>query len=147
MSHRFPLWQYIFLFDASVKFGCGIERDCKVMVCLAIMAPKELTRHQISSRLTYNQDTPAFLRKLQNRVAGVRDDDDDDGGGDDYEDQRPKRPPIPERPEGDPGSADEDEGDEKPQIVVLKEGKHLTEKEAEIERRKRQYFLFLFLPV
>ena len=30
----------------------------------------------------------------------------------------------------------EDDGDEKPQVVVLKEGKHLTEREAENERRK-----------
>ena len=34
------------------------------------------------------------------------------------------------------GQEDEDDGDEKPQVVVLKEGKHLTEREAENERRK-----------
>jgi hypothetical protein len=41
------------------------------------------------------------------------------------------RPPIPEIPEGDVGSEDEDPGDEKTQVVVFKEGKHLTEREAE----------------
>ena len=50
----------------------------------------------------------------------------------------PKRPAIPERPKDDPGSADEDDGDEKPQVVVLKAGKHLTEREAENVRRKGQ---------
>ena len=50
----------------------------------------------------------------------------------------PKRPTIPERPKDDPGSADEDDGDEKPQVVVLKAGKHLTEREAENVRRKGQ---------
>ena len=99
---------------------------------------KELTRQQISSRLAYNQHTPAFLVKLQDRIAGIPDDDgedaEDDGSG---RPPLPKRPPIPERPEGDPNSADEDEGDEKPQVVVLKEGKHLSERDAENERRKR----------
>jgi Domain of unknown function (DUF4604) len=50
----------------------------------------------------------------------------------------PKRPAIPERPEDDPGSEDEDDRDEKPQVVVLKAGKHLTEREAENVRRKGQ---------
>jgi len=50
----------------------------------------------------------------------------------------PKRPAIPERPKGDPGSGDEDDGDEKPQVVVLKAGKHLTEREAENVRRKEK---------
>jgi len=50
----------------------------------------------------------------------------------------PKRPAIPERPKDDPGSADEDDGDEKPQVVVLKAGKHLTEREAENVRRKEK---------
>ncbi|KAJ3770406.1 hypothetical protein FB446DRAFT_744402 [Lentinula raphanica] len=48
------------------------------------------------------------------------------------------RPPIPSRPDDDPGSADEDSDDEKPQVVVLKAGKHLTEREAENERRKER---------
>ena len=103
------------------------------------------TNAQISSRLSYSQDTPAFLRKLQNRVAGVRDspeyEDDYSRGGEFYDDGSgrppiPQRPAIPERPEDEPGSADEDEGDEKPQVVVLREGKHLSAHQAENERRK-----------
>jgi len=50
----------------------------------------------------------------------------------------PKRPAIPERPKDDPGSEDEDDRDEKPQVVVLKAGKHLTEREAENVRRKEK---------
>jgi hypothetical protein len=114
------------------------------------MAPKELTRFQLSSRISYNQETPSFLRKLQNRVAGITDSDldenefENDGSG---RPPIPKRPPIPHRPTDDPGSADEEEGEERPQVVVLKEGKHLTEKEAENERRKRlqqSYFIGIF---
>ncbi|EIW83668.1 hypothetical protein CONPUDRAFT_163008 [Coniophora puteana RWD-64-598 SS2] len=126
------------------------------------MPPKELNRHQLSSRLAYNAgETPAFLRKLQNRVKGIPEDEDEDApqyydedGQEFYDDgsgrppipQRPsgggegsggrERPPIPERPEGDAGSADEDDMDEAPQVVVLKEGKHLNAREAENERRR-----------
>ena len=51
--------------------------------------------------------------------------------------KRPReRPPIPGRPDNDPGSADEDGGDEAPQIVVLKEGKHLTARDVENIKRK-----------
>lgn len=103
------------------------------------MAPKEPTRAQLSSRLSYSQNTPSFLLKLQNRIAGIPDEDDDEDE-DEYDESGrppiPRRPAIPERPEDDPGSADEDNGDEKPQVVVLKEGKHLTEREAENIRRK-----------
>ncbi|KAJ3787165.1 hypothetical protein GGU10DRAFT_386028 [Lentinula aff. detonsa] len=52
--------------------------------------------------------------------------------------RREQRPPIPTRPDDDPGSADEDSDDEKPQVVVLKAGKHLSEREAENERRKER---------
>ena len=106
------------------------------------MPPRDPTNAQISSRLSYSQDTPAFLRKFQNRVAGVRDSPEyDSGDGEFYDDGSgrppiPQRPAIPERPEDEPGSADEDEGDEKPQVVVLREGKHLSAHQAEIERRK-----------
>ncbi|KAH7911594.1 hypothetical protein BJ138DRAFT_977888, partial [Hygrophoropsis aurantiaca] len=106
------------------------------------MAPKEPTRHQLSSRLQYNQKTPAFLQKFQNRMQGVADDEDDedpayydDGSG---RPPIPQRPAIPQRPESDPGSADEDDADEKPQVVVLREGKHLTEREVENERRREK---------
>jgi len=111
----------------------------------ASMAPKEPTKHQLSARLTYAQHTPAFLRKLQSRISGIPDDDDsdenlneefeDDGSGRPPIPRRP-RPPIPERPAGDPGSGDEDRDDEAPQVVVLKEGKHLNAREVESEKRK-----------
>jgi hypothetical protein len=103
------------------------------------MAPKEPTRHQLSSRLHYQAHVPAFLQKFHGRVNGITSEDDDepqyydDGSG---RPPIPVRPAIPERPSDDPGSADEDEKDEKPQVVVLKAGKHLTEREAENERRK-----------
>jgi len=122
-------------------------------LCITLpMAPKEPTRAQLSSRLSYSQHTPAFLRRLQNKYSGNRsyDDDEEDEEQGRYKDDPefedfdrgsgrppiPRRPSIPERPPDDPGSADEDDEDEKPQIVVLKEGKHLTEREAENIRRK-----------
>lgn len=56
-----------------------------------------------------------------------------------------------QRPADDPGSADEDdyEKDELPQVVVLKQGKHLTEREAENVRRKGTFLhdLCHLLPV
>jgi hypothetical protein len=59
-----------------------------------------------------------------------------------------RRPPIPTRPPGNPGNADENEEDEdfedeRPQVVVLKEGKHLTEREAENMRRKGSCYVCL----
>jgi hypothetical protein len=101
--------------------------------------PAEPSKHQLSSRLQYHQTTPAFLQKIQNRIAGVPDEEEEeleyewDGTG---RPPIPQRPAIPQRPDDDPGSADEDDRDEKPQVVVLKEGKHLTEREAENVRRK-----------
>lgn len=109
------------------------------------MAPKEPTKHQLSSRLSYSQSTPAFLQKFKNKIAGIADEDEDEYD-DEFEDLGngrvpiPRRPPIPERPADDPGSEDEFE-DEKPQVVVLKEGKHLTEREAENVRRKGNQIL------
>ncbi|CCM03101.1 uncharacterized protein FIBRA_05221 [Fibroporia radiculosa] len=100
---------------------------------------KEPTRHQLSARLAYNAHTPAFLLRMQQRVSGIGGDEDED---DEFEDDGsgrppiPKRPAIPQRPDDDPGSADEDGMDEKPQVVVLKEGKHLSERDAENEKRK-----------
>ncbi|KAI6133482.1 hypothetical protein EDD17DRAFT_1552958 [Pisolithus thermaeus] len=101
--------------------------------------PKELSRYQLSSRLQYQSRTPAFLQKLQNRVQGGEVDDEDepqyydDGSG---RPPIPVRPDIPERPSSERGSASEDDDDERPQVVVLKEGKHLTATEVENERRK-----------
>lgn len=104
------------------------------------MASREPTRHQLSSRLQYQSHVPAFLQKFHNRVKGIASEDDDDepqyyddGSG---RPPIPVRPAIPKRPSDDPGSADEDDEDEKPQVVVLKSGKHLTEREVENERRK-----------
>lgn len=112
------------------------------------MGPKELSRHQLSSKLSYQAHVPAFLQKLQNRMAGV------DENEPQYEDEEleyveggrppiPRRPPIPKRPRSQPGSNDErgdddsdEEGDEKPQVIVLREGKHLSEREVEIIKRK-----------
>lgn len=107
------------------------------------MAPKEPTRAQLSSKLSYQQSVPSFLTKFKNRMAGVVDEDDEDedeefehvGDGREPIPRRP-RPAIPERPADDPGSADEDGYDERPQVVVLREGKHLTAREAENVRRK-----------
>jgi hypothetical protein len=91
------------------------------------------------------------LQKFQNKVQGITDEDEDepqyydDGSG---RPPIPVRPAIPERPDDDHGSVDEDDVDERPQVVVLKEGKHLTEREAENERRKGAYQLtetFAFL--
>lgn len=107
------------------------------------MAPRdrEPTNQQISSRLSYSQNTPSFLLKLQNRIAGIPDDEEEeyeyDGSG---RPPIPRRPAIPERPDNDPGSDDEDDGDDKPQVVVLKAGKHLTAREAENEKRKGACF-------
>lgn len=106
------------------------------------MAPnKELNRHQLSSRLAYSAGTPAFLQKLKNKMAGLPDEDEDpDNEYESLDSGRPaipKRPAIPQRPSDDPGSADEEDmDDEKPQVVVIREGKHLTEHEAENIRRK-----------
>ncbi|KAL1735105.1 hypothetical protein EV714DRAFT_280714 [Schizophyllum commune] len=112
------------------------------------MAPKEPTRAQLSSRLAYNAQTPAFLRRFQNHVNGNVDSDEEEGdpeweevgGGRPAIPRRPKddRPPIPTRPDEDPGSADEEAGDEAPQIVVLREGKHLSAREVENEKRREK---------
>ena len=109
------------------------------------MAPREPTRAQLSSKLAYQAHTPNFLLKFKNRMNGILDDEDDpeddDGEFESIGSGRPpipKRPAIPERSKDDPGSADEDDGDEKPQVVVLKAGKHLTEREAENVRRQGQ---------
>ena len=84
----------------------------------------------------------------KNYGGGRRGDDDDDEedeptyGDGEFEDDGSGRPPIPvrpsipERPKDEPGSEDEDCDDEKPQVIVLREGKHLTEREAQNEKRK-----------
>jgi len=106
---------------------------------------KEPTRHQLSSRLAYSQTTPSFIKKLQNQVAGIQDDEEDEEDGNVYNENWdsssgrppvPRRPSPPQRPDDDPGSADEDQDDEKPQVIVLKEGKHLSSLEVENEKRR-----------
>lgn len=121
------------------------------------MAPREPTRAQLSSKLAYQANVPAFLQKLQNKMNGIPDDDADDEDAESYDPEFehvgggrapiPRRPAIPERPADDPGSANDDDdfADEKPQVVVLKEGKHLTEREAENIRRKGGFVVLTLL--
>lgn len=104
---------------------------------------KEPTRAQLSSRLAYTAQTPAFLHKLQRKIKG-QESDEDEPSYEDYDDGSgrppiPRRPAIPQRPDDDPGSAGEDDGDEGPQIVVLREGKHLSGLEVENEKRKGKH--------
>jgi Domain of unknown function (DUF4604) len=134
------------------------------------MPPKEPTKHQLSARLQFQSQTPAFLRAFQNRISGRRVDEDEDapqiegddgsgGRGDDAVDEFGRsvsRPQLDEfgREVRRAGSVErekeaksekmrrremDEEEDEKPVVVVLKEGKHLTEFEAENERRKGTY--------
>ena len=117
------------------------------------MSRKEPSRYQLSSRLQYNEGpVPSFLQRLRNQVAGIDEHDSQNDGDDDDEwetisgrppiPRRPttqRRPSPPHRPDDDPGSADGDDEDEKPQVVVLREGKHMTAREAENERRKSAF--------
>ncbi|KAH9945173.1 uncharacterized protein BXZ73DRAFT_73359 [Epithele typhae] len=97
------------------------------------MSKAEPTRAQLSSRLSYQ------ARDWSLGGGGLGDDEYDD---DEFEDDGsgrppiPRRPAIPTRPDDEQGSADEDDGDETPQIVVLKEGKHLSRRKVENEKRK-----------
>lgn len=113
---------------------------------LAMKKGRAPTNAQISSKLGYSAHTPSFLVKLQNKVAGIENspspEPEDDGYYDDGSGRPPipvRRPDIPQRPDGDEGSVEEDEGDERPTVVVLKEGKHLSAREAENERRKGSF--------
>ena len=45
--------------------------------------PKELTRHQLSSRLAYEQNVPSFLKKMRAQVAGISYDDPEPDDNDD----------------------------------------------------------------
>jgi hypothetical protein len=79
-------------------------------------------------------------RKLQSRLSGVSHEDSDENA--EFEDDGsgrspiPRQPPIPERPADDPGNEDEDGDDEAPQVVALKEGKHLSAWEVENEEQE-----------
>ena len=134
------LFRKVYYWDQPVHSSSHIDLRSRTM-------SREPTKHQLSSRLSYQHHTPAFLRRLQKSHGGGRRGDDDDEDSPTYEDDEfeddgsgrppiPVRPSIPERPKDNPGSEDEGSDDEKPQVVVLKEGKHLTEREAENERRK-----------
>lgn len=105
------------------------------------------TKQQISAGITYEDNIPPFLRRMYAKQAGGSTRDDEDEDWDEWQASSgrpaiprrptpPERPAIPERPDDDPGSADEDDEDEKPQVVVLKEGKHMTARDAENERRR-----------
>ncbi|WVQ72716.1 hypothetical protein IAR50_002276 [Cryptococcus sp. DSM 104548] len=105
------------------------------------MAPREkgLTKNQYSQGLTYVAQKPSFLQNFGAPPASS-------SSG------RPGREALPERPsEGEwaRGSDDEDDeeedewsralggdGDEGPQVVVLKEGRHMSRDEIERERRR-----------
>ncbi|KAG8889376.1 hypothetical protein FRB98_004469 [Tulasnella sp. 332] len=111
------------------------------------MPPKQ-TPHQLSKGLGYSQTTPgpyafscpitwwpnysgcppAFLVALQQRIAGNELGNSGIEGSD-------GRPPIPTRPEGE-ASGDDESDEEKPQVVVLRTGKHLNEVEVDNEKRK-----------
>jgi len=91
--------------------------------------PKELTRGQLTKGLGYQENVPSFLRALHARVNNPYGNDEDENA------PQSDRPPIPTRPEGE-ASGDEESGEEKPQVVVLREGKHLSELEAENEKRR-----------
>lgn len=83
--------------------------------------------------LTYIAQKPSFLQNFGKAPS-------------DPSSSRSGRAPIPERPDDGEwagGSDEEDEwegqyggGDDGPQVVVLKEGKHLTKEQLERERRK-----------
>lgn len=126
------------------------------------MSRKEPTRHQLSSRLAYSQSTPAFLQRLKNQVSGgssYRDDEHAESAAFDEWEASSGRVPIPRRPQSEHGDDDankdndkndfeEDEtDDEKPMVVVLKEGRHLSATEADDERRKGKFLPFIYTPV
>ncbi|KZT58092.1 hypothetical protein CALCODRAFT_482629 [Calocera cornea HHB12733] len=123
---------------------------------------REPNRVQLS-KLAYQDNVPSFLQKMKARMSGQAVDEDepsygDEDGGGEWEESGdgrpaiPRRPGIPERPKegewgsnktgkdrqrgpGPDGRDEDDEGDDAPQIVVLKTGKHLSAEDVENERR------------
>lgn len=97
------------------------------------------------------EDDGSGRPSIPRRATRGGDDGDGDGNGGGGEGEldefgRERRPTIPERPSDDPGSAGEDDEDEKPQVVVLRKGKHLTGWEAENVRRAGEpCFLYFFI--
>ena len=113
--------------------------------------PRDPTRNQISNGLTYVANTPSFLQNFGKRPPTPPPADRFAQGSS----SRQGREPLPERPsdgkwargsddEGDgKGQESDDEwgeiygggGDDGPQVVVLKEGRHLTAEDVKRERR------------
>jgi hypothetical protein len=108
-------------------------------------APKEPTKHLLSTRLTYSQHTPVFCASFraaspgsQTKIAT--------GAWSSRTTVRvgplwpyTGRPPIPERPSSDPESGGDDRDNEAPQVVALKEGNHLSTRGVEIEKHKGKW--------
>ncbi|CAG8777351.1 8758_t:CDS:2 [Gigaspora margarita] len=87
------------------------------------MPPKKMTPYQFSRGLTYDAPTPPFLRGITqpSEEAKLENEDDNSESSDELEEINAKRE------------------EERPQIVVLKEGKHLSEKEVKkiLETREK----------
>jgi hypothetical protein len=124
-------------------------------------APAFLTRMraQVSGHGSRDEDEPSYdnyedYADFQGRRRDDDGDDDEDNGGEGGRGGGrvpiPRRPPVPSRPGGsgsdnEGGGAredgkgeldEEDADDEAPQVVVLKQGKHLSEREVDNEKRK-----------
>lgn len=119
--------------------------------------PREPTRNQVSNGLQYVAQKPAFLQQF-GFGGGRRDDsDDEDDEGQGSSSRRGRD--LPSRPKDgkwaggsdDEGANDEKDGrirdewdemyggDDGPQVVVLKEGRHLSADELARERRKGEF--------
>ncbi|CAG8523046.1 11809_t:CDS:2 [Acaulospora colombiana] len=96
------------------------------------MPPKKLTPYQFKEALHYDAPVPNFLANLNRQI-------------DDNERARSKEDELPSTDEEDELIAEKEE--ERPQIVVLKEGKHMSEQEVEAyfnrksENKKGETFL------
>ncbi|CAG8812749.1 9850_t:CDS:2, partial [Cetraspora pellucida] len=77
------------------------------------MPPKNMTPYQFSRGLTYDAPVPSFLRGLTqpDKETNLKQEDDDNESSDEFDEINANRE------------------EERPQIVVLKEGKHLNEQE------------------
>lgn len=115
----------------------------------ALIMPRgrsEPTRAQYSHGLEYVAQKPTFLQNFGRPAASASSSSPGRGRGDGRE-GRDGREPLPERPDedewakGSDGEDEEDEwdvrfggGEDGPQVVVLKEGRHLSAAEVERER-------------
>lgn len=104
--------------------------------------PPKTTNAQYKNRLGYDSGSkPAFLRALEAQISGKPDPTTRNRDGNDdeeWEQLDASRPAIPRRPDADEKarSDDEDFEDERPTVVVLKEGKHMSELEVTNEKRR-----------